>query len=102
MRVLVLTGSRVIPGLIDSLTPPDVEVESTNTFADAMRQIEETQELVRIVGLSATLPNYKDVAALLRVEPSGLHYFDARYRPVPLEQIYIGISERKALKKLML
>ena len=38
----------------------------------------------------------------MRVEPSGLHYFDARYRPVPLEQIYIGISERKALKKLML
>ena len=53
-------------------------------IARTMRQIEETQELVRIVGLSATLPNYKDVAALLRVEPSGLHFFDSRYRPVPL------------------
>lgn len=41
MRVLVLTGSRVIPGLIDWLTPPDVEVEATNTFADALRQLDE-------------------------------------------------------------
>ena len=42
-----------------------------------IRSIEETSEMVRIVGLSATLPNYEDVAALLRVDPSqGLHYFE--------------------------
>jgi pre-mRNA-splicing helicase BRR2 len=40
---------------------------------------------------------------LLRVDPKhGLFYFDSSYRPVPLEQIYIGISEKKAIKKLML
>lgn len=72
-------------------------------IARTVRQVEETQELVRIVGLSATLPNYKDVAALLRVNPKhGLHFFDSRYRPVPLEQIYVGISEKKAIKKMML
>ena len=55
-------------------------------IARTIRQIEETQELVRIVGLSATLPNYKDVAALLRVNhDQGLFYFDNSYRPVPLE-----------------
>jgi pre-mRNA-splicing helicase BRR2 len=55
-------------------------------IARTIRQIEETQELVRIVGLSATLPNYKDVAQLLRVDPSeGLFYFDNSFRPVPLE-----------------
>jgi hypothetical protein len=32
-------------------------------------QVEATQEQTRIVGLSATLPNYDDVAALLRVKP---------------------------------
>ena len=59
--------------------------------------------MVRIVALSATLPNYQDVAAFLRVKPeSGLFYFDNSYRPVPLEQIYVGVSEKKAIKRLML
>jgi len=71
--------------------------------ARTIRQIESTQELVRIVALSATLPNYKDVAAFLRVKlDSGLFFFDSSYRPVPLEQIYIGITEKKAIKRLML
>ena len=39
------------------------------------------QEPVRIVGLSATLPNYEDVSAFLRVDPSkGLFHFDGTYR----------------------
>lgn len=51
-----------------------------------MRQIEQTSELVRIVALSATLPNYEDVAAFLRVNSeSGMFVFDQSYRPVPLE-----------------
>lgn len=33
--------------------------------ARTIRQIEATQEMVRIVGLSATLPNYEDVATFL-------------------------------------
>ena len=33
--------------------------------------------MIRIVGLSATLPNYVDVAMFLRVNPQiGLYYFD--------------------------
>jgi pre-mRNA-splicing helicase BRR2 len=35
--------------------------------ARLIRQIEQTSELVRTVALSATLPNYLDVAAFLRV-----------------------------------
>lgn len=58
--------------------------------------------MVRIVGLSATLPNYQDVAALLRVDPdSGLFFFDSTFRPVPLEQIFVGITEKKAIKRMM-
>lgn len=37
--------------------------------ARTIRNIETIQEEVRLVGLSATLPNYQDVATLLRVKP---------------------------------
>jgi len=58
------------------------------------------QEPPRIVGLSATLPNYEDVAVFLRVNPkTGLFFFDNSFRPVPLSQTYIGINEKKAIKR---
>ncbi|KAJ4821369.1 Activating signal cointegrator 1 complex subunit 3 [Rhynchospora pubera] len=69
--------------------------------ARTLRQVESTQSMIRIVGLSATLPNYLDVAQFLRVNPStGLFFFDSSYRPVPLAQQYIGISERDYAKRL--
>ncbi|KAK7411347.1 hypothetical protein VNO78_02780 [Psophocarpus tetragonolobus] len=62
--------------------------------ARTLRQVESTQSMIRIVGLSATLPNYLEVAQFLRVNPdTGLFFFDSTYRPVPLAQQYIGISE---------
>ena len=68
-----------------------------------LRNIEATQEEVRIVGLSATLPNYRDVAAFLRVDQEkGCFFFDNSYRPVHLEQQFIGITEKKALKRYQL
>ena len=68
--------------------------------ARTIRQIEATQEMVRLVGLSATLPNYEDVATFLRVDPAkGIFFFDNSFRPVPLEQTYVGITEKKALKR---
>lgn len=71
--------------------------------ARTIRNIETTQEDVRLVGLSATLPNYEDVAVFLRVDPSkGLFYFDNSFRPVPLEQQYIGITEKKAVKRFQI
>lgn len=49
--------------------------------ARAVRAAETAQEEVRLVGLSATLPNYRDVAAFLRVNPdTGLFYFDNSFR----------------------
>lgn len=47
----------------------------------SVQQVEATQEMTRIVGLSATLPNYEDVAAFLRVKPDkGMFFFDNSYR----------------------
>ncbi|KAM0927598.1 hypothetical protein ACQ4PT_002783 [Festuca glaucescens] len=67
-----------------------------------VRQIETTKEHIRLVGLSATLPNYKDVAVFLRVHPDGLFHFDNSYRPCPLAQQYIGITVRKPLQRFQL
>nr|GEV18926.1 DExH-box ATP-dependent RNA helicase DExH14 [Tanacetum cinerariifolium] len=62
--------------------------------ARTLRQVESSQSMIRIVGLSATLPNYLEVAQFLRVNPdAGLFFFDSSYRPVPLAQQYIGITE---------
>ncbi len=63
------------------------------------RQVESTQTLIRIVGLSATLPNYVDVADFLKVNRmQGLFYFDASFRPVPLEQHFIGVKGKAGSK----
>lgn len=64
------------------------------------RQVESTQSLIRIVGLSATLPNYVDVADFLKVNKhAGLFYFDASFRPVPLEQHFIGVKGKAGSKQ---
>lgn len=55
--------------------------------------------MIRILGLSATLPNYLDVATFLHVNPYiGLFYFDGRFRPVPLGQTFIGIKTTNKVK----
>ncbi|WFC94772.1 RNA helicase [Malassezia brasiliensis] len=71
--------------------------------ARTIRRMEQLGEPVRLVGLSATLPNYRDVATFLRVNPAtGLLYFEGNYRPCPLRQEYVGITEAKAIKRLQL
>ena len=66
-----------------------------------IRKIEQTGDAVRLVGLSATLPDYRDVASFLRVDPiNGLFHFDGSYRPCPLRQEFIGVTDKKAIKQL--
>ena len=61
--------------------------------ARTQRQVETQQSMIRLVGLSATLPNYQDVAAFLRVNAfKGLFYFDNGFRPVPLAQHFVGVK----------
>ncbi|XP_057975610.1 DExH-box ATP-dependent RNA helicase DExH12 [Malania oleifera] len=71
--------------------------------ARTVRQIETTKEHIRLIGLSATLPNYEDVALFLRVDlGKGLFHFDNSYRPCPLAQQYIGITVKKPLQRFQL
>ncbi len=63
--------------------------------------VESSQTVIRVVGLSATLPNYIDVAGFLRVNPYvGLFFFDGRFRPVPLAQTFIGVKEIRPMAQL--
>ena len=56
--------------------------------------MEASQSLIRIVGLSATLPTPKDVGTFLGVNASsGLFTFDGSYRPIPLSQKFVGVTE---------
>lgn len=59
--------------------------------ARTIRYVEHAQKCIRLVGLSATLPNYIDVANFLHVDLyKGLFVFDERFRPVPLLKTFIG------------
>lgn len=55
-----------------------------------LRQVEQTQSMIRLVGLSATLPNCQDVGNFLRVPEPNLFIFGPEYRPVPLAMTLIG------------
>ena len=66
-----------------------------------IRKIEKKGDPVRLIGLSATLPNYRDVASFLHVDPlKGLFHFDSSFRPCPLRQEFIGVTEKKPIKQL--
>ncbi|EFA86469.1 DEAD/DEAH box helicase [Heterostelium album PN500] len=67
--------------------------------ARTLRQVETTQEMIRIVGLSATLPNYKDVARFINSPASATYCFDSSYRPVPMTSSFLGVKEESVLAR---
>ncbi|KAL2516061.1 U5 small nuclear ribonucleoprotein helicase [Forsythia ovata] len=78
-----------------AVLPQQLHIRINVYWTLVQEKVESTQSMIRIVGLSATLPNYLEVAQFLRVNPeAGLFFFDSSYRPVPLEQKYIGVSEQ--------
>jgi len=60
--------------------------------ARTMRFAEVACSPIRCVALSATFPNYEDIAAFLGVQRENIFYFDGSYRPVPLEQTIVGVG----------
>ncbi|KAH9930429.1 Sec63-domain-containing protein [Epithele typhae] len=71
-------------------------------IARTIRRMEQTNEYVRLVGLSATLPNYQDVATFLRVDTTkGLFYFDASYRPCALQQQRYQVMNEVCYEKVL-
>nr|POE81599.1 dexh-box atp-dependent rna helicase dexh12 [Quercus suber] len=105
------SGDRTYTQLVKLLIIDEIHLLHDNrgpvlesVVARTVRQIETTNEHIRLVGLSATLPNYEDVALFLRIDTKkgGLFHFDNSYRPVPLSQQYIGITVKKPLQRFQL
>ncbi|CAL6095924.1 RNA_helicase [Hexamita inflata] len=59
----------------------------------AKQYIEQLQSPIRMVGISATIPNYTDLQRFLSVPSSGLFVFGDEYRPVPMSQFIFGVKE---------
>ena len=57
------------------------------------------QKPIRIVGLSATLPNYQDVAEFIGADEKGTFFFDGTYRPTPLKCGFYGVKETSNAKR---
>lgn len=74
---------------------PVLEAIVARTF----RVTESNGARLRVLGLSATLPNYKEIAKFLHVRPEvGLFYFNWGFRPVPLRQTFIGAKNNPRKK----
>lgn len=67
--------------------------------ARTLRLVESSQKMIRIIGLSATLPNYLDVKNFLCVSKEGMFFFDQSFRPCPLEQHIIGVRGKSNTKQ---
>ena len=71
-----------------------------SAVAQMIQRMEQALDYVCLVGLLATLPNYKDVATFLRVDQSkGLFYFDTSSCSCALQQQFITVAEKKAIKR---
>ncbi|KAJ3337146.1 activating signal cointegrator 1 complex subunit [Gonapodya sp. JEL0774] len=80
-------------------TPEKWDVVTRKSVGDT-ELVESSQSFIRLLGLSATLPNYVDVGEFLRVNPyKGLFFFDAGFRPVPLAQTFIGVKAKPGSKQ---
>ena len=69
--------------------------------ARTTRLVESTQEQIRLVGLSATLPNYEDVGQFLGCPDEAVFFFGPEFRPVPLKQTFVGVTATKRHEKKM-
>ncbi|KAH8056604.1 hypothetical protein JL722_7442 [Aureococcus anophagefferens] len=69
--------------------------------ARTTRLVESSQSQARLVGLSATLPNYEDVGSFLGCADDSVFFFGPEFRPVPLKQTFVGVTETKRFQKLV-
>lgn len=60
--------------------------------ARAIMTAEKNQKHIRLLGLSATLPNYVDVGRFIHAPENAIFYFDQSYRPTPLKTSFYGLK----------
>lgn len=64
----------------------------------AKQYIEQLQSPIRMVGISATIPNYTDIQRFMDVPDEGLFVFGDEFRPVPMSQFIVGLKELRQSK----
>lgn len=67
--------------------------------ARALTTLIRAQKMIRILGLSATLPNYTDVADFIQAPEDSTFFFDASYRPTPLRCRFYGVKDYGSIKR---
>lgn len=67
--------------------------------ARALTTLIRAQKIIRILGLSATLPNYTDVADFIHAPEDSTFYFDPSYRPTPLRCRFYGVKDFGSIKR---
>ncbi|KAF5328651.1 hypothetical protein D9619_011673 [Psilocybe cf. subviscida] len=106
-ETLQLTKQRIAEAQIVVTKPEKWDVithkQTDTSYTKVTPTSQMNVEYIRLVGLFATLPDYQDVATFLtflRVhKEKGLFYFDASYRPCGLQQHFISVTEKKAIKR---
>ncbi|KAG9312622.1 hypothetical protein JVU11DRAFT_7030 [Chiua virens] len=70
-----------------------------SVITHTIQRMKQTSDDIQLVGLSTMLPYYQDVAMFLQVDKSkGLFYFNTLYRPCGLQQQFISVTEKKAIR----
>jgi replicative superfamily II helicase len=78
---LVVVRMRLLNQIYRNKTKPKALEDGTAT-EEEKRKEEERQ--MRIIALSATLPNISDIGTWLGCDARHVHFFDDTFRPVPL------------------
>lgn len=92
--------------VLESLVARVLRQTNSTSFITRLEEsnnLDQRNQGMRLVALSATLPNYMDVAHFLRIDDKqGVFFFDNSYRPCPLAQCYIGLMEKKPARRMQL
>ena len=81
---------------------PTMEVIiSRMRFIGSQKQQTEDAQQLRIVGLSASLANAREVGDWMGVSPKGLFNFSSTVRPIPLEIYFHSFDQSNFASRLM-
>lgn len=51
---------------------------------------------IRIIGMSGTVPNYRDIGEFIGAKEGHSYYFNHSYKEIPMEYTVIGVKDRNA------
>ncbi|KAH9385381.1 pre-mRNA-splicing helicase BRR2 [Nematocida major] len=106
VNVLVTTPERFdILSLHGKVSPSLLVVDEIHALEEARGGVLESVVLrsrgrMRIIGMSATVPNYRDISCLIGAKEKYAFYFGSACREVPVSYTVIGVKEKNQVKKI--